>query len=80
MAYDYKQLTFEEALDIQEMDIKGWEKVLAPKAVRALRTHAKIANGRVRSKHPLNPYDVFRGQHLSEFIYNQLINNPDYKP
>lgn len=62
-----RQFSFKKAFAIQANQIRRWRRVLKPSVTRALIAEARARNNMSFLR---NPYDVFRGDDISEFIQN----------
>lgn len=62
------EFTMNDALKVQKEQLKGWQKILKPEAFDKLQKHAEEKN-----KITKDPYKVFRGTDIHNFIHNNLI-------
>ena len=68
------EFTMAEALEIQELHLAQWMKVLKPEIWRELRDAVKASNPGVT-----DPYKVTRGSDLDSWMANYMLGN-DYRP
>lgn len=61
------EFTLAEAFKIQANQIAEWKLVLKPSVHKALLQHAREHNESV-----INPYDVFRGVQIAEWVNNHI--------
>jgi hypothetical protein len=62
--------TINDALEVQQENLRRWRTILNDRTFALLSNEAKARNINIK-----NPYDVFRGTDMDNYVHNIAINN-----
>lgn len=65
-----KNFTISKGIEVQQTDLAAWRTILSAEAYMALWNECERQNAELEECSDATGYDVFRGQHLTEFVTN----------